>query len=548
MPLAPVVATQLTTPETRAFGVFIAGRDVTILVPVDKLVSEAAGSNVRTTLNLEVWDRLADHPEISGQAMLRIVDHAANLEVFRGPIVSHHPTTGKLSVIGIVAEDIGALLGSTYIVSEVRPAESMQARIGYLWGVYAGSHLSGDLSYVDVIGGTLPAQDFAGVSLAQAISSTISQASSSADYFVDMLGKLHVTATATNPAPYNVVVGTPAAGQIAPEGLDIDYEAKSYANRVYVQGATPAGSGYFSATAAIDAANGLIRTAVIQASDSETQAMAQSLANMYLGRVAGSVTRGRFGASTPNDGWAPGQVVAVTEPDIGLSAVDFTVARVTTHYSVGRTALQRSYDIEFGRTQAVGQGILNESLGVGQIVSGQLGGASNVYVTSDGVAVTDGTNVRAQLGKLGVTAGQYGLRVVSSDGATVIIDGTSDMFRISASGSTSNTLGVGPSSGWTDTTLAGTLTTTPAHLSFVSTTNTVLGERFIGERRQHYAGWVAATSGAATTIQANTPMTYMDVTTSLISAQCMVRFGGYNYDNVAKTWYAKYYVLSQVAL
>ena len=59
--------------------------------------------------------------------------------------------------------------------------------------------------------------------------------------------------------------------------------------------------------------------------------------------------------------------------------------------------------------------------------------SAGAYATDDvGLEVTDGTSSRAQLGKL--PGGTYGLRVVSSDGSTVIIDGTSDMFKIAASG------------------------------------------------------------------------------------------------------------------
>lgn len=49
-----------------------------------------------------------------------------------------------------------------------------------------------------------------------------------------------------------------------------------------------------------------------------------------------------------------------------------------------------------------------------------------------GVAAGVLMTTRVQLGKL--PSGDYGLRVVASDGATVIIDGTSNMFKIIASG------------------------------------------------------------------------------------------------------------------
>lgn len=56
-----------------------------------------------------------------------------------------------------------------------------------------------------------------------------------------------------------------------------------------------------------------------------------------------------------------------------------------------------------------------------------------VYVTDDvGVEVTDGSHSRVQLGLL--PTGHYGLRVIAADGSTVIVDGSSSMFLISATG------------------------------------------------------------------------------------------------------------------
>lgn len=68
--------------------------------------------------------------------------------------------------------------------------------------------------------------------------------------------------------------------------------------------------------------------------------------------------------------------------------------------------------------------------------------SAGVYVTDDiGLEVTDGTNSRVQLGLL--PSGTYGLRVVAADGTTVIIDGTSDMFKIAAKGTQSVTITAG---------------------------------------------------------------------------------------------------------
>jgi len=67
-----------------------------------------------------------------------------------------------------------------------------------------------------------------------------------------------------------------------------------------------------------------------------------------------------------------------------------------------------------------------------RVRTGRLGSGTQTVVDDDGVAVTTGGVERVRLGALG--GGDYGLRVVSSNGSTVIIDGTSNVFKIFASG------------------------------------------------------------------------------------------------------------------
>lgn len=63
---------------------------------------------------------------------------------------------------------------------------------------------------------------------------------------------------------------------------------------------------------------------------------------------------------------------------------------------------------------------------------GRLGGQSRTYVEEGGVRVEDDAGVeRVKLGK--ITSTTYGLRVNNPAGS-VIIDGSSDMFRITAAG------------------------------------------------------------------------------------------------------------------
>lgn len=667
MPGIAITATQLTTPETRTLSIFIGGRYVTPDVQWDSFVATDAAGTRRGTVNLRLNRALADVPEVRDQALLRAVDHDANAEVIRSYVRSRRPSlTPGFDSVELVCDDISGILDDVFIASSVHPSETMQSRIGTLWR-YAGSHLSPDLSYVQSIGSTLPAQSFAGVSLRQAIESTISQASSSADYYVDPLGHLHVLLAQSNPAPYNLATASPGTitnsgtrgtvtdgtlyrafpglgrmadgrlilvyrsatghnvtdgnivmrtsaddglswsaertivndasldlrdpnvlvrsngtvlvsyfswdgadarvievikssdngvtwgsritvadaftttravtgatvelgsgdllmpiygrngtdsfdtaavlkstdggdtwgtqvtiasgpadsrhyqepclvklasgtlvalirsdtdgtayrststdsgatwsavasvftgggrpssllltsgtivccyrstaagsqaafrtstddgvtwsaettldtgsgtmmyawpvqlpsgrivvayaieasstvtdvyvrsliGEIVPERLDIDWDSNAYANRVYIQGANPAGSGYFQDAQAISDANGVVRTKVLQAPDCWTQAMAQAMADMYLGRVSSAAPRGSF--QTTNDGWRSGQTMTLSSSEVGISGTSYRISRVTRRYARPGTDPVFRYDVEFGGSRA----------------------------------------------------------------------------------------------------------------------------------------------------------------------------------------------------
>lgn len=630
--------------------IYAGGRDISADTQWDTVSIEDAGANVRSTSSLRINGAISAYPEVYDQALLRVYDATSNADVFAGYIRSRRPakTSKNHNAIDLIADDAGGLLDDAFIPFESRPVETMQARIGFLWGKYAGTHLSGDLSLVASIGGSLPTQTFAGVTLRQAIESTISQASASAEYYLDANTRLHIFTSESNAAPKDidadapttsyrttllatvpisywrlgeasgtvatdemganngtyvntptlgvagalpgdgdtaatmatasneyvtigttgfpmgaaartllcwvktttnarqaffgygaagafgtfnleyipglglmlvgyaggdlasnnvtvidgnwhqvavtfdgttvrlyqdaveikngaralntVGVGAPSIGrqsytdatywpmngsvdeaaiwgralspteiadlyavgttgahadgssdEVAPLDLSIDYDSNTYYNRVYIQGATPVGSGFYQNGAAIAAANGMVRTGVVNAPDCETAAMAAALAAMYLGRVDSASGRGKFSVTSDDaDGWRAGMNVLITSADLDLSAQSFRISRVNTTVIRPGSAMKRRYAVEFGGSRASGNGGQSEGLGSGQLVSGNLGGASNTYVTGDGVAVTDGTTVRAYIGKL--PNGDYGVKIVSSTGA-VLIDG-----------------------------------------------------------------------------------------------------------------------------
>jgi len=355
MPLAPSLSMHMTsTAIAREISLYIGMKDVTDLADLGTVSIQDNAGNDRSTANLTLWSGLAALPEVYDQAQLRMHDNVLSTDVFRGFVRSRHPITGLEPLLEVIADDIGGLLDDIWIDVEYRQPESMQARIAYFWGKYAGAHLSGDLSQVASIGGTLPSQRYETVTLRQVLEMILAQASSTAKYHVDSLGRPHVYTAESNAAPYNVVVGTPAGGEIAPEDLDVDYDSNVYYNRALVKYAT--GSVPVKDDAAIAAANGLVRTALLQAPEAVTAAQAEAVGNLYLARQKAGIARGSFSASSPYDGWRSGQLLNVTEPDIGLTAQQFQIRSVTQTFEADKTDYRRKYRVEFGGRTAGLQG------------------------------------------------------------------------------------------------------------------------------------------------------------------------------------------------
>ena len=178
-----------------------------------------------------------------------------------------------------------------------------------------------------------------------------------------------------------------------------------------------------------------------------------------------------------------------------------------------------------------------------------------VYVTSDvGLEVTDGTRSRVQIGHL-VATGDYGIRVVSSDGTTVIIDGTSDMFKIAATGTQS--LNVGASSGETAVSVTltglGTYTTCPAYLAVeTADTTSQTSNRHSGQFRFNNGGFIASVSGGATTFQVVASSTVFNTGITLTGASSGNAVVTLWANNQSANAYAnsgnRYWVLQEVAL
>jgi hypothetical protein len=186
----------------------------------------------------------------------------------------------------------------------------------------------------------------------------------------------------------------------------------------------------------------------------------------------------------------------------------------------------------------------------GTIPAGVALGIAQTTVTSSGVKVNDGVDDRVILGAIG--GGDYGLKVVSSDGTTVIIDGTSNVFKILVTGTRSLAVAddVFNSSSNDVLTGLGTFSATPAHLDFLASGNGV------GDN-QHLGAWfysfderfVASVAGGSPTAP---QLTWYGVGYGFTnldgSSQCRIYTVGSNNSGSSFTLYHRYYILKEAAL
>ena len=133
--------------------------------------------------------------------------------------------------------------------------------------------------------------------------------------------------------------------------------------------------------------------------------------------------------------------------------------------------------------------------------------------------------------------GDYGLKVTSSDGATTIIDGTSNILKIQATGTMYvSALANATTASTTDLTALGTMSTTPAHICYIAPAASA-------SSRQN-GMWHFETTGVSST----TLFLIGRMSTSLSGSTCRVTLEGINSSGVAADLYGRYYVFIEAAL
>src|SRR5688500_18810469 len=216
MPATLIAATGLTPDNPKNTHVWVGGTEITDrgLLLAGLTIQDDVGEP--GTTEFELLGGMADHPHVRDQAQVRVYDYTTDTEVTRAYVVSRRPTRAAKDVdrVSVIATGINSLLDDTFVPSAKRPAETMAARIGYFWGRYGGTHLSRDFSFVEDIGDELLPRKFEGVTLRQAIETTVADAHKDADYSLDNLGRLHVFLSESNTAPYSIGPNQLAAFQL----------------------------------------------------------------------------------------------------------------------------------------------------------------------------------------------------------------------------------------------------------------------------------------------------------------------------------------------
>ena len=553
--LGILLGTGLVSSTVYPYSIVVGGQEVAPSSAVlQSITFQDNGDDEPGRATFRLWDA-TNALALLEQSVVIVNEYSSTQQVWLGFLQRRiYDPSGLGRYIDLECVSVSSLLDEILVVREPRPVESDQSRALYLWGKYARWPLSGDVQFVTQTNASLAADDLVDLTLRQALARTMGLAGSTVRMAIDALGRLHWFAgTETNDAPYDINVAmTPGAGNIAPDNLAVERDA-TIKNRAYLRGATADGSGWYQDDASVGAYGP--RETFIDAPSADTAAKAEAIARLYFGRMAQPRTRGTFSTEEPYNGWRAGQNVTITDPANDLSAAAFRLSRVTTTFTKG-TGTKR-YVVEFGASKASAsddpysadatQGVPDPPTVLSDVIS-----AGGSTIGNGAVTVTDANgDERVILGALG--GGDYGLKVVSSDGSTVIIDGTSNMFKIVASGTLTRNQGAN-SSGSSQVSITGTSlpsTTSPAFVAFVTegsspaVYNNRDGDRFL----KLAIGFVAQTSGGSP-IQRMEYILWQANAFSGIdgSNNPAINLGMDNADGTSKDAFMRYHILKEAAV
>jgi hypothetical protein len=328
-----------------ALTILLGGVDITTSVDLTTVVMQLAGSQETATCEFDIADP-TNSVSAADETTLTVTEVGSATVLFGGFVRSRRVLTLSVGrTIHVQAADYNSLLDRSVVVSDSRSAgESDHARLVYLMSTY-GTQFSSDYSQIATMNGSMPDQKFIALTLRQAVERVLGQASILSSYYVDPTGRLHTfDRTTTTAAPYDVRVGTPGAGELAPAEFSIDNDSSNLANAIYVVGSTAAGSSWFTDITSIGIYGR--RERFVNAPDSDTFAKASQVGNAALTDQKDPVPRGVLVTQSPYDGWRIGQSITVNSVQHGLTNKVYRVARVTVKYLNG--VGDREYTIELG--------------------------------------------------------------------------------------------------------------------------------------------------------------------------------------------------------
>lgn len=321
-------------------------------VDVDSLRPQDSGAHEAASVELDVIDiELAFDLLPEDEIIVSTVEDDA-VPLFGGFVRNLKTTILAIGrVFHLIAYDYSTLLDRINVVQDDRPAgESDHDRLVYFITTYAAGLLDPDDVGIATLNASMPAQKFRLLSLRQAIEQILATALDTADYRITTSRKLDTwdSGPGLDTAPFNVVVGEPGDGEMAPEDLTIVGDTTNLFNAYWVRGATPAGSGWF--TDPVSIAQWGRREKYIDAPDSDLSWKAFNVGMAALADTSQPLYRGTFTATSPFDGWRSNQRFLLTSPQHDLVAAPFDTVRVTPRFLSGEA--DQAYDIEFGSPKA----------------------------------------------------------------------------------------------------------------------------------------------------------------------------------------------------
>lgn len=155
----------------------------------------------------------------------------------------------------------------------------------------------------------------------------------------------------------------------------------------------------------------------------------------------------------------------------------------------------------------------------------------NVIIDDDGIEITDGA------------------LVVSNPTGTVVIDGTSNMFKILATGTATHSQAAFGTSAFSATLPGlGSFATTPGFISYASEGNALNSHQFLGRFAEMADVYVAGTSGGSPTQRTWTVNWEAVLIVHAGSGTVTYLLSINNATAVTKTAYGRYYILKEASL